>query len=100
MSEQTAQLLRINGCVSQNSGERSAFELTMERHDQRDGLIRVFQTHMASTLAHRHPPELAQGCDELRSRDDRLTFGQAGSGSRRRTIPICKERPSSRNPST
>lgn len=45
------------------------------------------------------PPELAKGRDELCAGDDRLPLGQAGSDSLRRTIPICRDRPSSRSPS-
>ncbi len=55
---------------------------------------------MAASLAHDDPASLAQGCDELRARDDREPLArQAGSGSVRLTIPMSRLRPSSRNPS-
>ncbi len=58
------------------------------------------EPNMAASLAHDDPASLAQGCDELRARDDREPLArQAGSGSVRLTIPMSRLRPSSRNPS-
>jgi hypothetical protein len=51
-------------------------------------------------LANRGPADFAQRGDQLCAGDDRQSFAHAGSGSVRRTIPISRERPSSRNPST
>jgi hypothetical protein len=36
----------------------------------------------------------------LAAREDREALAHAGSGSRRRTMPVCSGRPSSRSPST
>jgi len=58
------------------------------------------EADVTATLTHRNPPELAEGRDELCAGDDRLPLGQAGSDSLRRTIRICRDRPSSRSPST
>lgn len=72
----------------------------MEGYDERHSTIRVPEADVATTLAHKHPAELAEGGDQLCAREDREAIAQAGSVSLRRITPMSRDRPSSRMPST
>ena len=95
-----AQVLGADICVTQNPGKGAALQLSMERHNQGHGALRMAETHMAAALTDHDPSQLAERSDQFRPGDDRKAAAQAGSGRRRRTIPISRERPSSRSPST
>lgn len=63
-------------------------------------MIRVFQTHVTATLAHRLPAQLVKDADKLRAKYDRQSLAHAGTGSLRRTTSVPSGLPSSRKLST
>lgn len=92
--------MAADASVAQDARERSSLELAMERHHQRDGVVWMLEANMTAALADRDPPEFAERGDELGAGNDRQPIAHAGSGNLRRTIPMSKDRPSSRSPST
>lgn len=97
---EASQFLAINACFTQHAGERAALELAMKRHHERDGPVGMLEEYVAAPLSHCNPADLAECGDELSAGDDRQPFAHVGRDSLRRTMPLSRERPSSRSPST
>lgn len=98
--EQPTQLLDIHSSIVENSRQRAALELPMQRHRQRDPSVMVLHADMTPALARDLPASTFERFDEAPTGNDRQSGAHAGTGNLRRITPASSERPSSRSPST
>jgi hypothetical protein len=99
-SQKLRQFFSVNTGIPEDSAEGAPLKFLVQRNDERDRTIGMFEPNMTPPLAHGLPPHPFESLNELGAGDYRQAVTHAGIENLRRTIPLPTGRPSSRRPST